>query len=104
MTDIPRPRSRVILDCIYYAVAIFFFLQLFTYFWTSEGGPTLLGEIVAAGLLDELCLTISPVMGGDPLPVATVPPGAALVDFRLVHVARSHDVLFLRYERATDGP
>jgi TRAP transporter 4TM/12TM fusion protein len=42
MTDTPRPRSRVILDCIYYAVAIFFFLQLFTYFWTSEGGPTLL--------------------------------------------------------------
>ena len=69
-----------------------------------EGGPTLLGGIVAAGLLDELCLTISPVMGGDPLPVATVPPGAELVDFRLAHVARSHDVLFLRYERATDGP
>jgi riboflavin biosynthesis pyrimidine reductase len=69
-----------------------------------EGGPTLLGEIVAAGLLDELCLTISPVMGGDPLPVATVPPGADLVGFRLAHVARSHDVLFLRYERAADGP
>ena len=26
----------------YYAVAIFFFLYLFVYFWTSEGGPTLL--------------------------------------------------------------
>src|SRR5262245_23942375 len=36
------PRSRTILDCIYYAVAIFFFLYLFTYFWTSAGGPTLL--------------------------------------------------------------
>ncbi|HKA78755.1 MAG TPA: TRAP transporter fused permease subunit [Xanthobacteraceae bacterium] len=50
MTDKPRPyawpsswpRSRTILDCIYYAVAIFFFLYLFTYFWTSAGGPTLL--------------------------------------------------------------
>jgi TRAP transporter 4TM/12TM fusion protein len=31
-----------VLDCIYYAVAILFFLYLFTYFWTSEGGPTLL--------------------------------------------------------------
>jgi TRAP transporter 4TM/12TM fusion protein len=42
MSDKPRPRSRIILDCIYYAVAIFFFFHLFTYFWTSEGGPTLL--------------------------------------------------------------
>ena len=42
MTDNSLPRSRIVLDCIYYAVAIFFFLYLFTYFWTSEGGPTLL--------------------------------------------------------------
>jgi TRAP transporter 4TM/12TM fusion protein len=34
-------RSRV-LDGLYYAVAILFFLYLFNYFWTSEGGPTLL--------------------------------------------------------------
>src|SRR5512144_2580782 len=42
MTDTSVPRSRIILDCIYYAVAIFFFVWLFAYFWTSEGGPTLL--------------------------------------------------------------
>ncbi len=42
MTDLPSPRPPFILDCIYYAVAIFFFLYLFAYFWTSEGGPTLL--------------------------------------------------------------
>ncbi len=30
----------------------------------SEGGPHLLGELTGAGLLDELCLTISPVMAG----------------------------------------
>src|SRR6266540_2798362 len=42
MTDTSLPWSRIILDCIYYAVAIFFFLYLFAYFWTSEGGPTLL--------------------------------------------------------------
>jgi riboflavin biosynthesis pyrimidine reductase len=30
----------------------------------SEGGPQLLGELAGAGLLDELCLTISPVMVG----------------------------------------
>jgi TRAP transporter 4TM/12TM fusion protein len=42
MADTSYPRSRFILDCIYYAVAIFFFLYLFVYYWTSEGGPTLL--------------------------------------------------------------
>jgi TRAP transporter 4TM/12TM fusion protein len=42
MTDTALPRSRIILDGLYYAVAIFFFLYLFRYFWTSEGGPTLL--------------------------------------------------------------
>src|SRR5262247_600112 len=42
MTETFRPRSRTVLDCIYYAVAILFFVYLFAYFWTSEGGPTLL--------------------------------------------------------------
>jgi TRAP transporter 4TM/12TM fusion protein len=42
MTDIPAGRPRFIIECIYYAVAIGFFLYLFDYFWTSEGGPTLL--------------------------------------------------------------
>jgi riboflavin biosynthesis pyrimidine reductase len=64
-----------------------------------EGGPTLLGELVAAGRLDELCLTIAPLMDGDPLPVAVSPPGAPLRHFALRHVLRDGDTLFLRYER-----
>ena len=32
----------LVLDGIYYVVAIVFFVYLFVYFWTSEGGPTLL--------------------------------------------------------------
>ena len=42
LTGTSVPRSRIVLDWIYYAAAIFFFLYLFGYFWTSEGGPTLL--------------------------------------------------------------
>ena len=30
----------------------------------TEGGPHLLGQITEAGLLDELCLTISPLLAG----------------------------------------
>ncbi|MDO7867348.1 dihydrofolate reductase family protein [Nocardioides jiangxiensis] len=66
----------------------------------TEGGPTLLGELVAGGHLDELLLTVSPLMGGDPLPVAVAPPGAPLTGFALRHVLREADTLFLRYERA----
>jgi riboflavin biosynthesis pyrimidine reductase len=64
-----------------------------------EGGPTLLGGLVAAGLLDELCLTITPVMGGDPLPLSVAPVGADLARFALAHTLVDDDgTLFLRYE------
>ena len=33
-----------------------------------EGGPTLLGSVVGHGVLDELCLTISPVLVGGTIP------------------------------------
>lgn len=73
-----------------------------------EGGPALLGELVDGDLLDELCLTLSPVMGGDPLPVAVsaVPAGAGaggapdLARFVLGHVLAHDSSLFLRYTRA----
>jgi riboflavin biosynthesis pyrimidine reductase len=64
-----------------------------------EGGPTLLGELAAADLLDELCLTLSPVLGGDPLPVAVAPAGAAPTRLRRAHVLAEGDSLYLRYER-----
>ena len=32
----------------------------------AEGGPRLLGQLAAAGLLDELCVTVSPVLAGGP--------------------------------------
>jgi riboflavin biosynthesis pyrimidine reductase len=68
-----------------------------------EGGPTWLGEMVAADQLDELCLTISPLMGGDPLPVSVSPPGSPLVTLSLMQVLAERDTLFLRYERRPYG-
>jgi riboflavin biosynthesis pyrimidine reductase len=64
-----------------------------------EGGPTWLGELVAADRLDELCLSISPVMGGDPLPVSVTPTGAGLATFALRGAMVEDDTVFLRYER-----
>jgi riboflavin biosynthesis pyrimidine reductase len=34
-----------------------------------EGGPSLAAQFVAAGVLDEICLTTSPVIGGTSLPL-----------------------------------
>lgn len=64
-----------------------------------EGGPTLLGQVAAAGLLDELCLTVAPVLGGDPLPVSVTPEGAGLTRMALAHVAEAEGSLYLRYTR-----
>ncbi|WP_122817438.1 pyrimidine reductase family protein [Nocardioides pantholopis] len=68
-----------------------------------EGGPSWLGELVARGCLDELCLTVAPVLGGDALPVSIAPPGSPLRDFALRHVIAADDTLFLRYERTADA-
>jgi TRAP transporter 4TM/12TM fusion protein len=42
MKENSATRPRFVVECVYYTVSIFFFLYLFFYFWTSEGGPTLL--------------------------------------------------------------
>src|SRR3990172_6951464 len=38
----PSSRPRVAVEYLYSLTAVFFFLYLFVYYWTSEGGPTLL--------------------------------------------------------------
>lgn len=68
-----------------------------------EGGPTWLGEVVAADRLDELLLSISPLMGGDPLPVAVTPVGAGVAGFELKGVMGEDGTLFLRYEAGLRG-
>jgi riboflavin biosynthesis pyrimidine reductase len=66
----------------------------------SEGGPHLLGALTAADLLDELCLTISPLLvGGGPAGrIAAGPPGPPR-SMSLRHILSTQDMLFLRYAR-----
>lgn len=63
-----------------------------------EGGPTLLGELVAADRLEELCLSIAPLIGGDNLPVGITQQGAELSAYELKSVMAEDHTLFLRYE------
>ncbi|MFI5908658.1 pyrimidine reductase family protein [Dactylosporangium sp. NPDC051541] len=66
----------------------------------SEGGPRLFGSLTAAGLVDELCLTVSPLLAG---PGATRITAGAPVDtpeqFTLRHVLLDDGLLFLRHSR-----
>src|SRR5699024_919640 len=68
-----------------------------------EGGPRWLGGLVAADRLDELLLSVSPLMGGDLLPVSVAPPGAGIAQFQLKGTMVEDDTLFLRYEAARTG-
>jgi riboflavin biosynthesis pyrimidine reductase len=79
----------------------------------TEGGPTLMGQLLEAEAVDELFLTVSPIMtGGGERPRPTL---AATVDLlpagpasaRLLSVRRRGSYLFLRYgslREETRGP
>ncbi|WP_435206662.1 pyrimidine reductase family protein [Micromonospora sp. bgisy143] len=67
-----------------------------------EGGPTLLGSLIAARAVDELCLTITPFVGGAQNLSAgpEVEPSA----MQLVSVLTSEGSLLLRYRRDDEAP
>jgi riboflavin biosynthesis pyrimidine reductase len=71
-----------------------------------EGGPTLLGQLAAAGLIDELCLTTSPLLangraGRILTPTTTGTPATAATDLTtrlsLAHLLADENFLFSRY-------
>lgn len=67
----------------------------------TEGGPRLLGQFTAAGVLDELCLTVSPAMtAGEAQRIAWGPATADPVRFALASVLEDAGFLFTRYRRA----
>lgn len=66
-----------------------------------EGGPALLADLVAADLLDELCLTLSPLLaGGDARARVTAGAPSPPRGLVLEHVLEGDGALFLRYARA----
>lgn len=90
----------------------------------TEGGPRLLGQLAGAGVLDELCLTVSPLLAGGgagrivdaagaaglsagmPALAATGPAGdpgspGAFGELTLAHVLTDDGYLLCRYLRAS---
>ncbi len=65
-----------------------------------EGGPALLGEIAAAVCLDELCLTLSPLLVGGSGPRLLHGPALRTpAPLRLAHLIEDDGFLFTRYVR-----
>ena len=66
----------------------------------TEGGPQLLAGLIAAGLLDELCLTIGPLMAGPGARRIVAGGRAAPLPLRLAHVLEDQGFLLCRYTRS----
>ncbi len=65
-----------------------------------EGGPSLNGTLLAADLLDEMCLTIDPDMVGGVAPRIVASPGPGeLSSWRPAHLLEQDGVLFWRLLR-----
>jgi riboflavin biosynthesis pyrimidine reductase len=64
-----------------------------------EGGPTLFGALLAAGLVDELCLTVSALLTGPGTGriVAGPPLAGAPFPLALLHLLEENGALLLRY-------
>jgi riboflavin biosynthesis pyrimidine reductase len=65
----------------------------------SEGGPSLNGQLAAAGVVDELCVTIAPKLVSGTAERLAHGPAAAPTDLELAHVLEDEGYLFCRYVR-----
>lgn len=66
----------------------------------TEGGPRLLGQLVVSGVLDELCLTVSPMLtAGDAQRIAGGPSLTVPRRFALASLLEEDGFLFGRYRR-----
>ena len=63
----------------------------------TEGGPTLLGHLAEAGLLDELCLTTSPVLAAGQSGRIVLAPSVIAARLALAHVLTDDGFVFSRY-------
>jgi len=67
----------------------------------AEGGPTLNGQLAAAGLIDELCVPVAPrLLGGGAKRIVVGPPAAEPTMLELAHLLEEDGYLFCRYVRA----
>jgi riboflavin biosynthesis pyrimidine reductase len=68
-----------------------------------EGGPTLLDQLVDADVVDEICVTIAPLLAGNqPLGARTASRQSVPASLELRHALLCDSYLFLRYRRTSE--
>jgi len=65
-----------------------------------EGGPTLHGNLIGNDVVDELCLTVAPVLAAGQAPRIAHSQLPVTLDMTLAHAVPVGDVLFTRWVRA----
>jgi riboflavin biosynthesis pyrimidine reductase len=68
-----------------------------------EGGPSLHGELVSSGLVDDLCLTIAPVLTAGDAPRIAHSRLPVTENMQLAHAVPVGDVLFTRWVRSSQA-
>jgi riboflavin biosynthesis pyrimidine reductase len=65
----------------------------------TEGGPGILAQLVAAGLLDDLCLTVAPLLAGPGAPrILTGAPMPEALPLTLSHTLEDESFLLCRFK------
>jgi riboflavin biosynthesis pyrimidine reductase len=94
--EVPVPTIRAGTDDVDLAAALG---QIDADVVVCEGGPTLNGQLLIEGLVDEICLTIAPtVIVGESKRIA-IDQREAFVHMRLAHLLEDDGYLFCRYLR-----
>jgi riboflavin biosynthesis pyrimidine reductase len=62
-----------------------------------EGGPSLAGSLLSADVVDELCLTLSPLLAGGSAGRIVKSAATQAKRLELRHVLEEDGALFLRY-------
>jgi riboflavin biosynthesis pyrimidine reductase len=71
----------------------------------SEGGPSLNGQLIAGGLVDELCLSVAPLFAaGESARIAHGPDPDVPVPLQLTRILEEDGMLFLRYVNGASVP
>jgi riboflavin biosynthesis pyrimidine reductase len=68
-----------------------------------EGGPTLLDQLIDADVVDEICVTIAPLLAGSqPVGARTPSQQAVPASLDLRHALLCESYIFLRYRRTSE--
>jgi riboflavin biosynthesis pyrimidine reductase len=68
-----------------------------------EGGPHILGALTAADQVDELFLTLSPLLAGPGAGRITAGPASPPRQLRLRHILTDGELLYMRFSRDRQG-